>query len=150
MVTLASIIAYDPEVLLLDEPTANLSSGTIKEIKQVIEDSRNRNRAVVIASHDVEFVAEVSDRVYIINNGSTRGGFDAKSVLSDESLLALADMRLPLVLQTLRLLKPKLRNYPITIKDLKEATDSATYEDQNLERLITKKPLKKPSPQPHG
>ena len=93
MVTLASIIAYDPEVLLLDEPTANLSSGTIKEIKQVIEDSRNRNRAVVIASHDVEFVAEVSDRVYIINNGSTRGGFDAKSVLSDESLLALADMR---------------------------------------------------------
>ena len=150
MVTLASIIAYDPEVLLLDEPTANLSSGTIKEIKQVIEDSRNRNRAVVIASHDVEFVAEVSDRVYIINNGSTWGGFDAKSVLSDESLLALADMRLPLVLQTLRLLKPKLRNYPITIKDLKEATDSATYEDQNLERLMTKKLLRKPSPQPHG
>jgi cobalt/nickel transport system ATP-binding protein len=131
MVTLASVVAYDPEVLLLDEPTANLSSGTIKEIKQIIEDSRNKNKAVVVASHDVEFVADVSDRVYIINDGSTRGGIDTKAVLSDESLLALADMRPPLVLQTLRLLRPKLRNYPITIKDLEKAAISARMKVSN-------------------
>ena len=131
MVTLASVIAYDPEVILLDEPTANLSAGTIKEIEWVIEDFRNKNKAVVIASHDVEFIAEVSNRVYILNNGSTRGGLDTESVLSDESLLALADMRLPLVLQTLRLLRSKLRDYPMTIKDLAEIMGSAAYEDQN-------------------
>ena len=78
----------------------------------------------MVASHDVEFVAEVSDRVYIVNDGSTRGGLDTKSVLSDESLLALADMRSPLVLQTLRLLRPKLQDYPITIKDLEKVTGS--------------------------
>ena len=123
---------------MLDESIANLSSRTIKEIEQVIEDFRNKNKAVVIASHDVEFVAEVSNRVYILNDGSMFGGLDTKSILSDESLLALADMRPPLVLQTLRLLRPKLRNYPMTIKDLEKVRGSAAYEDQNLD-LKTKR-----------
>jgi len=139
IVTLASVIAYDPEVILLDEPTANLSFGTIKEIERVIGDFRNKNKAVVVASHDVEFVAEVSDRVYIINKGSTWGGSDTKSMLSDESLLALADMRPPLVLQTLRLLKPKLRNYPITIKDLEKVASSAGMKINNSAKSMTEK-----------
>jgi len=133
IVTLASIAAYDPDVLLLDEPTANLSSRTIKEIEQVIEEARNTGKAVVVASHDVEFVAEVSDRVYIIDNGTTVGGLDAKSVISDESLLALADMKPPIVLQTLRLLKPELKDYPITIKDLKKNIATVAHGDQRSE-----------------
>jgi len=51
----------------------------------------------VIASHDVNFVAEVSDRVYILNDGFLMGGSNIKSILSDESLLALADMKPPIV-----------------------------------------------------
>jgi len=130
IVTLASIAAYDPDLLLLDEPTANLSSGTIKEIKRVVEDARKIGKAVVVASHDVEFVAEISDRVYIINNGSMLGGADTKTILFDESLLALADTKPPLVLQTLRLLNPGLQDYPITIKDLEKVTFAATHHDQ--------------------
>jgi len=133
MVTLASVIAYNPDVLLLDEPTANLSSRTIREIEEVVEDCRDADKAVVVASHDIEFVAKVSDRVYILNNGSILGGSDAKSMLSDERLLELADMKPPLVLQTLRLLKPELRSHPLTIKDLKKATstDVCVYENSN-------------------
>jgi len=125
MVTLASVIAYNPDVLLLDEPTANISSRTIRETEEIVENSRNADKAVVVASHDIEFVAQISDRAYILNNGSILGGLDAKIVLSDESLLALADMKPPLVLQTLRLLKPKSRNYPLTIKDLEKIADDA-------------------------
>lgn len=102
IVTLASIIAYDPDLLLLDEPTANLSPRTVEEIRQVIKDAKEKCKAVVIASHDVEFIAEISDRVYIINDGSIIGGLETKTVLSDESLLALADIKPPLVLQKTR------------------------------------------------
>jgi len=133
MVTSASVIAYNPDVLLLDEPTANLSSRTIREIEETVEDRRNADKAVVVASHDIEFVAKVSDRVYILNNGSLLGGSDVKSMLSDERLLELADMKPPLVLQTLRLLKPGLRSYPLTIKDLEKATgtDICIYGNSN-------------------
>jgi len=134
IVTLASMLAYDPELLLLDEPTANLSSRTIEEIKEVVEDSRKNKRAVVVASHDVEFVAEISDRVYVIKDGSTLGGSDARTILSNESLLALADTKPPLVLQTLKLLNLKLQNYPLTIKDLEKAAIAVMHDDQRSSR----------------
>jgi len=126
MVTLASVLAYDPDVLLLDEPTANLSSSSIEQIEQVVANARAANKAVVVASHDVEFVAKVCGRAYVINDGTMLGGLIAKSVLSDESLLALADMRPPLVLQTLRLLRLRFRENPLTIKDLVEVSVAAT------------------------
>jgi len=134
IVTLASILAYDPELLLLDEPTVNLSSRTIEEIKEVVEDSRKNKRAVVVASHDVEFVAEISDRVYVIKDRSTLRGSDARTILTNESLLALADTKPPLVLQTLKLLNLKLQNYPLTIKDLEKAAIAVMHDDQRSSR----------------
>jgi len=129
-VTFASVLAYEPDVLLLDEPTANLSGKYVEETEQIVSHARDAGKAVVIVSHDVEFVAKVSDRVYVIKDGSVVGGSNAKSILSDESLLSLADMRPPLVLQTLRVLKPMLRDYPLTIKDLAEVTCARAYGDQ--------------------
>jgi cobalt/nickel transport system ATP-binding protein len=122
-VTLASILAYDPEVLLLDEPTANLSSRYVEEIEEIVLDAKKSYKTVTVASHDVEFIARVADRIYILNNGTTVGGLNAKSILADESLLALADMKPPLVLQALRLLKINLEGNPLTIKDLLETVE---------------------------
>ena len=106
----------------------------IRDSKRVVEDARKNGKAVVVASHDVEFVAEISDRVYIINNGSMLGGSDTRTILSDESLLALADTKPPLVLQTLRLLNPRLQDYPITIKDLEKVTITAIHDNQRSNR----------------
>jgi cobalt/nickel transport system ATP-binding protein len=96
MVAMASILVYDPELLLLDEPTANLSYTPIEEIKRILMDSRGKGKAVLIASHDVEFIAETADRVYVLNGGILHGGENAKFILSNENLLALADMKPPL------------------------------------------------------
>lgn len=93
IVTLASIIAYNPDVLLLDEPTANISSKIIEIIKSVVEEFKRSKKAVVIASHDAEFIAEASDRIYVINNGVTVGGLDSKTILSDDELLVKADLK---------------------------------------------------------
>lgn len=129
-VTLASVLAYDPDILLLDEPTANLSVKYVEETEQVIMNAKNAGKAVVIASHDVEFVANVSDRVYIINEGSMQGGSNAKSILTDESMLKFADMRPPLVLQTLKVLRLESHDNPLTIKDLTEASNGNTHRKQ--------------------
>lgn len=129
-VTLASVLAYDPDIVLFDEPTANLSAKSAEEIEQIVENARDAGKAVVVASHDVEFVANVSSRVYVLNEGSMLGGSSAKSILSDESLLALADMKPPLLSQALSLLKLRLKENPLTIRDLAEATSVTQYDDQ--------------------
>ncbi len=123
-VTLASILAYNPEVLLLDEPTANLSIKSIEEVEKIVVEARSAGKAVVVASHDIEFVAKVANRVYILNNGSTLGGLDTKSMLTNESLLTLADMKPPIVLQAIKLLKLRFKNEPLTLEELSEVLNS--------------------------
>jgi cobalt/nickel transport system ATP-binding protein len=110
LITLASVIAYDPDILLLDEPTANMSSKVVREIEQVVVDAKKAGKAIVIASHDVEFVARTSDRVYIIYDGRTYGGADIVSVLSDKSLVDMADLNSNMVGLVLQWLDPRSQN----------------------------------------
>jgi len=72
-VTLASILSYDPDLLLLDEPTANLSAKYVEETTEIIANAKDMGKAVVIASHDANFVAEISDRVYVLSDGFLTG-----------------------------------------------------------------------------
>ena len=90
IVTLASILAYNPELLLLDEPTANLSLKLTEEMKRFILHFRDEGKSVVIASHDVDFIAKTADRVYVLYDGVAFGGLSAKVILSDNSLLEMA------------------------------------------------------------
>ncbi len=120
-VTLASILIYDPDVLLLDEPTANLSSKSVEEVEQVVLEASEAGKAVVITSHDVEFVAKLANRVYVISNGLTLGGISTASALTDENLLALADMKPPIILRASKLLGFNVKEPPLTIEAFAKA-----------------------------
>ncbi len=117
-VALASVLVYNPEILLLDEPTANLSASFVEELEQIIMEKRRLGKAIVVASHDVEFIARVADRVYVLSRGVTYGGSSARKVLTDEKLLALADMKPPLIHQAAKTLGLNLREPPLTLKEL--------------------------------
>lgn len=105
MVALASILIYEPELLFLDEPTSNLSAKFSREIKSIILEMRESGKSIVVASHDIEFVMGVADRVYVMSDGAIIGGGSIVDVICSESLLMVADMELPLVLQVLKALK---------------------------------------------
>jgi len=117
-VALASILIYDPDLLVLDEPTANLSSKSVDEVVEVIKEAKERLKAVLITSHDVEFVARVADRVYVLNGGRLYGGWRAREVLVDEHLLSLADMSLPAALRAAKALGLELTPPPLTVEEL--------------------------------
>ncbi|MGC8961924.1 MAG: energy-coupling factor ABC transporter ATP-binding protein, partial [Candidatus Bathyarchaeia archaeon] len=102
MVTIASILAYEPELLLLDEPTANLSYTSIMEVRRVVAEAKNKGKAVLAASHDLEFVAETADRVYILYDGQIKGGSSVESTLSNEDLLNLAGVN-PRMIKAIRI-----------------------------------------------
>jgi energy-coupling factor transport system ATP-binding protein len=74
---LASILVDPPPVLLLDEPTAGLDPGGKRSLAEAIDAARDQGRAILFASHDLDFVSRVADRALVI--GATREG--APSIL---------------------------------------------------------------------
>ncbi len=62
-------LSADPPVLLLDEPTRGLDPGAKAALADVLRSLATQGRAVVVATHDVEFVAECADRVVVMAAG---------------------------------------------------------------------------------
>ena len=66
----ARAIVYDPQVLLLDEPTANLDPANVMKIEDIIKRIRNeRGTTIVLATHNIPQVRRIADRVGILLNG---------------------------------------------------------------------------------
>lgn len=66
----ARAIVYDPEILLLDEPTANLDPANVTKIEEIIKRIRNeRGTTIILATHNIPQVRRIADRVGILLNG---------------------------------------------------------------------------------
>lgn len=59
----------DPQVIILDEPFANLDPSTQNRLKQLILEMKNDQRTILISSHDLNHVHEVSDRIIVLETG---------------------------------------------------------------------------------
>jgi branched-chain amino acid transport system ATP-binding protein len=67
---LAMILAPDPELLLLDEPTAGMASEQVPELMQTIDSIRRQGyKTVVMVEHNMNVVMSVSDRITVMNIG---------------------------------------------------------------------------------
>ena len=66
---LAVQLVTQPRVVLLDEPTRGLDAWAKDRFSAVVRDLASEGCAVIVATHDVEFVAEVADRVIVLADG---------------------------------------------------------------------------------
>ena len=71
-VAIAGVLAMAPEVLVLDEPTAGLDPATREDLLGVVRALRDGGTSVVLVSHDLDEVAEVADRVCVLEEGEVR------------------------------------------------------------------------------
>ena len=69
LLALCIVLAARPPLLLLDEPTRGLDYPTKSRLGRILSDLADAGHAVVLATHDVELVAEVADRVVILAEG---------------------------------------------------------------------------------
>lgn len=65
-VSFARALAYDPDILLLDEPTSDLDPRNTAVIEDAISEARNRGIGVVVATHDMHQAERVADRVAVL------------------------------------------------------------------------------------
>jgi cobalt/nickel transport system ATP-binding protein len=66
LVSLATVLAMEPEVLLLDEPTSGLDEKTKAILKGVLA---SLDLSYIIISHEIDFLTEISDHIYTMENG---------------------------------------------------------------------------------
>jgi len=97
-VAIAGVLAMDPEIIVLDEPTAYLDPKGQEILLAILEDFHKRGKTLVVATHDMDMAAEWADSVIIIKDGRTlaQGGTD---VLGDRDLVREANLRLTTVSQ---------------------------------------------------
>lgn len=66
---LALALAHEPQVLILDEPTAGLDVATRVELHKILKDQRERGATVLMATHDMAEAEEIADRIGILLQG---------------------------------------------------------------------------------
>jgi cobalt/nickel transport system ATP-binding protein len=91
-VCLAGVLACQPQVLVLDEPFANLDPRARRGLIQIL---REFSGAQVIATHDLEFVVELCDRVIILDDGNVKADGPVRDVLSDGCLITKHGLEVP-------------------------------------------------------
>ena len=69
LLEIARVLALDPKILLLDEPTAGLSPQMIHEIMRIIRDLRDSGKTILFIEHNMNVVMDLSDHVIVLSHG---------------------------------------------------------------------------------
>ena len=86
-VALASVLVLDPEILLLDEPTAALDPKSQGQIIDFLAGWGGGAKTVVTATHDLDSVEYIADKCYVLQDGAVAAAGKPAEILSDRSLL---------------------------------------------------------------
>ncbi|MEM2123069.1 MAG: ATP-binding cassette domain-containing protein [Candidatus Bathyarchaeia archaeon] len=104
-VALASVLAWNPKYLVLDEPTIGQDALQKERLKNFIVQLITQGRCVVIVTHDVEFVAECKPRVAVLSKGRIIADGPAHRILSSEEIVEGGSLIMPQIAELMRLLK---------------------------------------------
>jgi cobalt/nickel transport system ATP-binding protein len=94
-VALASVLALNPDVLLLDEPTAALDPKSETQIIELLASWADGRKTVVTATHDLQMLEDIADRCYVLQDGQVAGEGTPLAILHDLRLLTAARLIRP-------------------------------------------------------
>lgn len=93
--SLAIGVALRPEILLLDEPTANLDIATRKEIMKTLKDMEDITDTVMIATHDMQLVSEWAERIIVLYQGHVLADGSRNEIFGNKEVVEKVGIRPP-------------------------------------------------------
>ncbi|NAS25450.1 ATP-binding cassette domain-containing protein [Herbidospora sp. NEAU-GS84] len=91
-VAVATVLAMDPEILVLDEPSSNLDPASRRELAEIL---RGLDVTVLMVTHDLPYAMELCDRSVILSGGVIAADGPTREILADAGLLAEHRLELP-------------------------------------------------------
>lgn len=133
-VSIADIIAMEPEIILLDEPTASLDPVNVSLLEEVLQRLAREQKTLMVSTHDVDFAYRFADRVLVFSNGEIIADAAPEEVFAREDVLKSASLKKPLLFEVAHLLEEKgclgraageketagEKWYPKTLEELRE------------------------------
>lgn len=97
-VAIAGIIAMEPQVLVLDEPTAGLDPQGVNDVIRYIRDfSEKYGMTIIFSTHSISLVAELAEYIYVMNRGSFVAEGTVKEIFSRPDLLQSVRLDIPVL-----------------------------------------------------
>ena len=123
-VAIAGVIAYQPKLLILDEPTAGLDAKGKREIMDLFKKIHNTGVAIILVTHDMDVVLEYADKMIVIDDGKIHKIGAPKDILQED--VEQYNLETPNIYQVIHKLRAKgikisndVSNIPSLIKELK-------------------------------
>lgn len=99
MVAIASVLAMQPQIILYDEPSANLDLKARRRLIKFLHRERDilseQEETIVVSSHDLELILEVCDRVILLNQGRIIADGVPQEIMSDRLLMESNNLEVP-------------------------------------------------------
>ncbi|WDU83012.1 energy-coupling factor ABC transporter ATP-binding protein [Caloramator sp. Dgby_cultured_2] len=116
LISIASILAMDTDIIILDEPTIAQDFISREKIKNIIKKLKEEGKLVITITHDMDFVAETFERTIVFNQGQVLLDGPTKEVFSKEDILKTAHLEPPYITQLFKRL-----GFSETVLNLEEA-----------------------------
>jgi energy-coupling factor transport system ATP-binding protein len=109
-VAIAGVLALEPKILVLDEPTCGLDPGTSRELLcRIRELHDNQGVTIILVSHNMEDVAQLADRIYVLVDGQTVLDGTPRQIFSQPQSLRDYDLDVPQATQVMHGLRSRGR-----------------------------------------
>ncbi|MDE0731944.1 MAG: LPS export ABC transporter ATP-binding protein [Gammaproteobacteria bacterium] len=83
---IARTLATDPKFILLDEPFAGIDPISVSDIKQIIQQLKNRNIGILVTDHNVRETLDICEKAYIVNEGRIIAEGNSETILSNDKV----------------------------------------------------------------
>ena len=123
-VAIAGVLAMEPEVMILDEPTSNLDPASSEEIMDMLDELNCGGKTIIISTHDVDLAYRWSDEIILMENGGVLRSGIGPEVFGDVELIKRTRLKLPIVVDLYKeLVSRDLLNGSRPPRNILELTD---------------------------
>ncbi|MCH5465487.1 energy-coupling factor ABC transporter ATP-binding protein [Levilactobacillus tujiorum] len=118
-ITIASLVAMDPDVYIFDEPTAGQDHISRQRLAGIIKTLKSQGKCIIIITHDMNFVAENFQRVVVLSEHKILRDGTPQEIFTDTDLMTRANIEPPAVLNIAN--QARLSAVPLTVAELVNA-----------------------------
>lgn len=123
-VAIAGILAMEPDILVLDEPTAGLDPQGAKEMLELFKKFQESGKTVIMVSHDMNHVLQYCDHVVVMNHGEVERYCDVDELFSERDYLESMSIDLPVITDFIQELNMGGFHINPSIKDIDELVNA--------------------------